>query len=102
MAFNVKKCKLLCITYCKSGVYNIYQANVVSDDISPALALLAEKHLGFTVKTTDFFTLEKQHENYLGVMLDNKLSFDQHIDEMSKKATNLLDLCCCSLHMCSK
>ena len=49
MALNVKKCKLLCITYCKSGVvtyvYNIYQANVVSDDISPALALLAEKTL---------------------------------------------------------
>ena len=95
MAFNVKKCKLLCITYCKSGVvtyvYNIYQANVVSDDFSPALVLLAEKHLGFMVITTDFFTLEKQHENSLGVMLDNESCFDQHIDEMSKKATNLLD-----------
>ena len=71
-------------------VYNMYQANVLSDNISPALALLAEKHLGVTVPTTDFIYMkETQHESYLGVIIDNKISFNQHIDDMSKKATNL-------------
>ena len=35
-------------------------------------------------------------------MIDNKLNFDQHIDDMSKKVTNLLNLCRRNLHMCSK
>ena len=35
-------------------------------------------------------------------MTDNKLNFDQHIDGMSKKATNLLNSCRRNLHMCSK
>ena len=59
MAFNCNKCKLLCITYCKSSVvkyvYNIYQANALSDNIFPVFALLAEKHLGFAVPTIDFY-----------------------------------------------
>ena len=50
MAFNVNKCKLLCITCRKSSVvkyvYNMYQANALSDNNSHLLALLAEKHLG--------------------------------------------------------
>ena len=50
---------LLCITYCKSSVvkyvYNIYQANALSDNIFPVFALLAEKHLGFAVPTIDFY-----------------------------------------------
>ena len=41
MAFNVNKCKLLNITYCKSNVikyvYNMYQANALSDNNSPLL-----------------------------------------------------------------
>ena len=48
MAFNVDKCKLLCITYRKSSVikyvYNMYQANALSDNNSPLLALLAKKN----------------------------------------------------------
>ena len=32
----------------------MYQANALSDNNSPLLALLAKKHLGFTVTTTDF------------------------------------------------
>ena len=64
----------------------MYQANALYDNISPALALLAEKHLGFTVPTTDFIHIkETQHEIYLGVILDNRLSFNQHIDNTSKK-----------------
>ena len=107
MAFNVNKCKLLPITYCKSSVikhvYNVYQANALPHNISPTLALLAEKHFAFTAPTTDFIDIkETQHESYLGVIIDNKLSFNQHIDDMSKKATNLLNVCCRKLHMCFK
>ena len=107
MAFNVNKCKLLCITYPKSSVikyvYNMYQANALSDDIFPALALLAEKHLGFAMPTTYFIhIIETLHKSYLGVVIDNELSFNQHINDMSKKATNLLNLCRHSLHMCSQ
>ena len=58
MAFNFNKCKLLYITSRKSSVikyvYNMYQANALSDNNSPLLALLAKKHLGFAVPTTDF------------------------------------------------
>ena len=105
-AFNVNRCKLLCITYRKSSVikyvYNIYQANALSDNNSPLLALLARKHLDFTVPTTDFIQVkEAQHESYIGVIIDNELNFNQHIDDMSKKGTNLLNLCRRNLHMCS-
>ena len=107
MAFNFNKCKLLCITYRKSSVikyvYNMYQANALSDNNSPLLTLLAKKHLGFTVPSTDFIDIkETQHESYLGVIIDNKLNYNQHVDDMSKKATNLLNLCRRNLHMCSK
>ena len=85
MAFNVNKCKLLRITYRKSSVIkyvcNMYQANALPDNNSPLLALLAKKHLGFTVPTTDFIHIKKtQHESNLGVIIDNKLSSNQHID----------------------
>ena len=107
MAFNVNKCKLLRITYRKSSVikyvYNMYQANALSDNNSPLLALLAKKHLSFAVPSTDFIHIEEtQHDSYLGIIIDNKLNFNQHIDDMSKKATNLLNLCRRNLHMCSK
>ena len=76
MACNVNKWKLLCITNRKSTVikyvYNMYQANAISDNNSPLMALLAKKYLGFTVPTTDFIcTKETQHESYLGVIIDN-------------------------------
>ena len=107
MVFNVNKCKLLRITYRKSSVikyvYNIYQANALSDNNSPLLAPLAKNHLGFTVPSTDFIHIkEAQHESYLGVIIYNELNFNQHIDDMSEKATNLLNLCRCNLNMCSK
>ena len=107
MAFNAKKCKLLCITYRKSSVikyvYNMYRANALSDNNSPLLVLLAKKHLGFSVPTTDFINIKQvQHESCLGAMIDNELNFNQHIDDMSKKATNLLNLYRRNLHMCSR
>ena len=107
MAFNVNKCKLFCVTYHKSSVikyvYNMYKVNALSDNISPTLAPLAEKHLGFTVPTTDYIHIkETQHESCLCVIIDNKLSLNQHIDDISKKATNPLNLYRRNLHICSK
>jgi hypothetical protein len=40
-------------------------------------------------------------DRYLGVILDNKLSFNEHVDAITKKATNLLNLCRRNLSMCS-
>ena len=49
----------------------MYQANVLSDNNFPLLALIAETHLGFTVPTTHFIHMkETNHESYLGAMLD--------------------------------
>ena len=63
MAFNVNKCKQHRITYRKSSViknvYNMYQANALSDNNSPLLALLAKKHLVFAVPTTDFIHIKE-------------------------------------------
>ena len=63
MALNVNRCKLLSITYHMSSVFkyvhNMYQAHALSDNISPELALLAEKRLGFTVPTTDFIHIRE-------------------------------------------
>ena len=80
MAFNFNKCKLLCISYRKSSiikyVYNMYQANALSDNNYPLLALLAKKHLDFTVPTADFIHIEEtQHETYLVVVIDNQIKF---------------------------
>ena len=77
IAFNVNKCKLICIIYRKSSVikyvYNMHPANALSDNNSPSLALLAEKRLGFSVPTIDFYHIEEtQRESYLGVVIDNK------------------------------
>ena len=88
MTFNVNKCKLLCITYRQSSVikyvYNMYQGNALFDNNSPLLALLAKKHLGFAVSATDFIQIkETLHESYSCVIIDNKLNFDQHINDMS-------------------
>ena len=43
---------------------------------------------------------EIESDRYLGVILDNKLSFNSHIDTICRKATNLLNLCRRNLHMC--
>ena len=65
----------------------MYQANALSDNISSALVLLAEKHLGFSVPTTDFIPIRGTHKIYLVVGIDNKLRFKQNIDRMSIKQT---------------
>ena len=45
---------------------------------------------------------EVKLDKYLGVILDNKLSFNQHIDEIVNKTTKLLNLCRRNLHMCDQ
>ena len=51
--------------------------------------------------TTAFTHLEDiQSDTYLGDVLDNRLSFNNHTDEITKKATSLLNLCRRNLHMC--
>ena len=40
--------------------------------------------------------------SFIGVIIDNELNFNQYLDDMSTKATNLLNLSRRSLHMCSK
>ena len=40
-------------------------------------------------------------DRYLGVILDNKLSFNEHIEHATKKATNLLNLCRRNLKICN-
>ena len=68
--------------------------------VSSALVLLAEKILGFSEPTTYFIHIkETQHESYVGALIDNKLSLNQHIGDISKKATNLLNLRHQKLHM---
>ena len=42
-------------------VYNICQLNAIYDNNSHALALLAEKQLGFSVPTTDFIHIKKHN-----------------------------------------
>ena len=39
--------------------------------------------------------------NYMSIF-DNKLSFNQHIDDMPQKVTKMLNLCRRNLHMCSE
>ena len=60
--------------------------NELSGTISPAMALLAKKHLHFLVQNLDFDQIEEtQHESYLGAIFDNKLTFNQHTNKMTKK-----------------
>ena len=106
MAFNATKFQLLLITYRKSTVikneYNMYQANALSDNISSALALLAEKYRLFSANHRFYSHKRTQLQRYLCVIIDNELGFSQHIVDMTIKATNLLNSCRRYLHTCSK
>ena len=63
------------------------QSNALSDSSSPSLDVLAEKYFGLAIPITDFCHIEEtQHESYLGVVNDNKLSINQHIYDISKKS----------------
>ena len=60
---------------------------------SPILAPLTKRHFGVLVPTTNIIHIEEtQHENYLGIIIVNKLSTYQKTDDLCKKAANLLNL----------
>ena len=64
---------------------------------------MATEILHTTPPDGNFTPLEEiPHDKYLGVTIDNKLTFNQHIDTVTKKATNLLNLCRRNLYMCPK
>ena len=41
-------------------------------------------------------------DKYLGVTLDHHLTFNEHVDTITRKASTVLNLCRRNLHMCSK
>ena len=51
-----------------------------------------DKHVAHTYKFNDTMLKDVDSIKYLGVNIDNRLSFDNHIQEISKKATNILHL----------
>ena len=52
--------------------------------------------------TQNFTPLDEvTSDRYLVVILDNKLSFNEHVDTIAKKAPLLFNLCRRNLYMCS-
>ena len=43
---------------------------------------------------------EVKEDRYLGVTLNSKLNFNQHIDGITNRAMKILNLCRRNLHMC--
>ena len=106
MVFNIEKCKVLRISYRKSckvnAVYKMYKENASGDPVSQDFLHIAFQATGISMSNSEFCDLEEiTSARYLGVILDSKLNFNAHVDEITKKATKLLNLCCRNLHMCS-
>ena len=73
-----------------------------SGQVLPEVSLAARETLFFNPPNGSFSPLaEIDSEKYLGVILDNKLTFNSHVDSITKKATNLLNLCRRNLYMCT-
>ena len=106
MKFNIKKCKILRITRrTKNAIKFKYTMSSPRSHstitVPPEIQRAAAEILITDPPTTAFTHLEDiQSDKYLGVVLDNRLSFNNHTDEITKKATNLLNLCRRNLHMC--
>jgi len=45
---------------------------------------------------------EVEHAKYLGITLSNKLEWGQHVDNITKKASNTLNFMRCNLKYCPK
>ena len=105
MKFNIKKCKILRITRrTKNAIKFKYTMSSHHSHstitVPPEIQRAATEILITDPPTTAFTHLEDiQSDKYLGVVLDNRLSFNNHTDDITKKATNLLNLCN-RLHMC--
>ena len=97
MVFNVEICKMLRITYRKSrkvdAVYKMYKENASGDPVSQDFLHIASQATGISMSNSEFCDLEEiTSAHYIGVTLDSKLSFNAHVDEITKKATKLLNL----------
>ena len=108
MSFNVAKCKVLRITRkTKHKItikYLMLTPNKPKSDIKvPRKTYKAAADILRTNRPTGSYEslCEISSDKYLGVILDNRLSFNSHIDEIVSKATKLLNLCRRNLHMCS-
>ena len=63
----------------------------------------AETILNAGPHSLNFTALEEiKSDKYLGIIIDNKLSFNQHTDEIVKKTSTLLNLCRRNLYMCDQ
>ena len=106
MSFNVKKCKALRITRkTKNKVDFTYCMSTPSSqtDYTPSSQVIhsAKESIHTITPNENFTPLEEiSQDKYLGVILDNKLSFNHHIDNIVCKATRLLNLCRRNLYMC--
>lgn len=109
MKFNVKKCKTLRITRRTKHKINFhYRMSTPNDhsdttDVPLPVQNSATDELTIAPPNGYYTKLEEiSHDKYLGVILDNKLSFNQHVDAISNKATRLLNLCRRNLAFCSQ
>ena len=106
MKFNVKKCKILRITRRTKNKTNyryvMSTPTAPSEEvIQPQIQRAATDILKTVPANQNFSPLkEVEYEKYLGVIIDNKLNFNHHVEEITKKATRLLNLCRRNLYMC--
>ena len=72
----------------------MYHQNASSSTpISLDLFALAQQNISIPMAASEFCDLEEvTSDRYLGVILDNKLNFNKHIEEITNKATKLLNL----------
>ena len=72
----------------------MYHQNASSSTpISLDLFALAQQNISIPMAASEFWDLEEvTSDRYLGVILDNKLNFNKHIEEITNKATKLLNL----------
>ena len=108
MQFNVSKCKMLRITHKKKPIdftYTMYQPLEKENNILIPEEIITTTNslLSVSSSNNNFAPLESiTSDKYLGVILDNKLSFNLHVDYIINKATKLLNLCRRNLHMCNQ
>ena len=107
MKFNIKKCKLLRITKRTKTIirfkYLMHTPTSPSNTRHPQQTSTAADNilnLDSSLSSNSIVLDEVKSDKYLGVILDNKLPFNQHIDEIVNKTTKLLNLCRRNLHMC--
>ena len=108
MKFNIKKCKLLRITKRTKNIirlnYLMHTPTSPSNTRHPQQTSTATDNiLNLDISLFNYIVLDEvKSDKYLGVILNNKLSFNQRIDEIVNKTTKLLNLSRRNLHMCDQ